>query len=177
MLIIWFFKSKNITVLLGARASVGCGLPTGDGLFKDLISITELKEYQGIQDIIEIKKDSNGKTYNIETYLSKIENAEKFYQNQNDTKKKEAVNKFYQTCIAKMRDKITKYVKNETHYNLISRLLSTRNDPSKGRLKIFTTNYDTIIEDTCANKGIVLLMAFHLLVKIECSIQAILTMM
>ncbi len=168
------FKSKNITVLLGAGASVGCGLPTGDGLFKDLLPITELEEYNEIQDIIKIEytkasdssaisissKDGEGKIYNIETYLSKIENAEKFYQNQSDTEKKELINKFYQSCIAKMQNKITHYTKNKTHYNLISRLLSTRNDPSKGRLRIFTTNYDTIIEDACANEGIIVIDGF-----------------
>ena len=174
------FKSKNITVLLGAGTSCvkGCNLPTGAKLFEDLIKeILKNEKYENIKDIINIdyeekeeggkvkfivkSKDSNEREYSIETYLSKIENAQTFLRNNNKINEADSIKEFYKNCLDFIVQKIAIDISDKAvHKNFISKLISTRNELSKGRIKIFTTNYDTIIEDSCAENGIVVIDGF-----------------
>ncbi len=153
------FKTKNTTVLLGAGASCVCGLPSGAKLFEDLKK-HKIKKFNGNDE--EIKKIiTTTDNLDIETYLSKIENAKMFYKNNNDSKKADNIEVFYNDCLKFIVNKIKINVPSrDVHKKFISKLLSTRNDLSKGRIKIFTTNYDTIIEDACAEEGIIAIDGF-----------------
>jgi len=167
-------KAKNLSILAGAGTSECCNLPMGRDLIDDLkkafendtstkyLNTTKQFIVNNQTEILKLKtKEADN---DIEKYLSRIQAHIEYNKAEDEASQTTKIFiEFHSKILLDISSAVASYSidSDKSHRQFISKLISSRQDTSKnGRLKIFTTNYDTIFEDVATENGTVVIDGF-----------------
>lgn len=143
---------ENLIFLTAAGTSLDNGKKEKRGKTRTELWIACLKEIDAFEtEIKDLKDKTFYKKQDIENLLSYIILYNKLHSEKIKNLQEQLENKIAQFCKLELQDQAP-------HVNFISKIISRK--PSDSRVKLFTTNYDTLFEQAANKTGVVLIDGF-----------------